>query len=60
VSETSKTCAIGATRKDETSDPSRFSRKSRESCANNEIRFTGVESARQLSPLFVTEGAGEG
>ena len=30
---------------DETSDPSRFSRKSRESRSNNEIRFTAVEQA---------------
>src|SRR6267143_7048750 len=37
VSETSKTCATGATCEDEISNPSRFSRKSR---ANNEIRFT--------------------
>ena len=40
VRETSKTCATGATREDETSDPSRFSRKSLESRVNNEIRFT--------------------
>ncbi len=32
----------GATRKDDTSDPSHFSRKSR---ANNKIRFTDVENA---------------
>jgi hypothetical protein len=38
MSETSKPCATGATREDETSDPSRFSRKSRESQAKNEIR----------------------
>ena len=31
-------CATGATREDKPSDPSRFSRKSRESCANNGIR----------------------
>jgi hypothetical protein len=30
----------GETREDETSDPPRFSRKSREFRANNEIRFT--------------------
>jgi hypothetical protein len=37
VSETSKTCATGATNEDESSNPSRFSRKSR---AKNGIRFT--------------------
>jgi hypothetical protein len=42
VSETSKTCATGATREDESSNPSRLSRKSR---VNNEIRFTDVENA---------------
>jgi hypothetical protein len=47
VSETSKTCA---TREDDTSDPPRFSRKPRESRANNEIHFTGIESA--ADPLF--------
>jgi hypothetical protein len=40
VSETSKTCATGVTREDEISDPSCFSRKSRESRTNNKIRFT--------------------
>ncbi len=35
--ETSKTCATGATREDDTSDPSRFSRTSR---AGNQIHFT--------------------
>jgi hypothetical protein len=50
VSETSKTCATGATREDDTSDPSRFSRKPRESRANNEIRFTVIE--RAADPLF--------
>jgi hypothetical protein len=37
MSETGTTSVIGATRKDETSDPFRVSRKFR---ANNEIRFT--------------------
>ena len=52
-SETGKTCATGATREDETSDPSRFSHKSHEPRANNEIRFTrnalsgGVATNRQ-------------
>jgi TonB family protein len=40
MSETSKTCATGATREDGTSDLSRISRRSRESRGNNEIRFT--------------------
>ena len=40
VSETSKTCATGTNHEDDTCDPSRFSRKPRESRANNEIRFT--------------------
>jgi hypothetical protein len=40
VSETSKTCATSATREDETFDQSRFSRTSRESRSNNEVRFT--------------------
>jgi hypothetical protein len=35
VSETSKTCATGATREDETSDQFRFAHKSRESRAND-------------------------
>jgi len=35
--ETGAKCATGVTREYETSDPSRFPR---ESCANNEIRFT--------------------
>jgi hypothetical protein len=37
MSETSKTCA---TREDDTSDPTRFSCKFRDSRANNEMRFT--------------------
>ena len=37
-------CATGATHEDETSDQSRFSRKSRESRTNNEIRFTEAEN----------------
>ena len=43
-----ETGATGGTREDETSNPSRFSRKSR---ANNEIRFTNDASRR----LFVEE-----
>jgi hypothetical protein len=34
------TCVTGATREDEVSDLSRYSRKPRESRANNEVRFT--------------------
>ena len=41
------TCATGATREAETSDPSRFSRESR---ANNEMRFTDVENAAWVKP----------
>ena len=40
VSEIRKTCAAGATREGETSNPSYFSRNSRESRANNGLRFT--------------------
>jgi len=40
VSETGKTCATGATREDDTSDPSHFSRKSHESPTHNDSRFT--------------------
>src|SRR5688572_31971606 len=36
----SEACATGATREDETFDPSRFSRKSRESRSNSEIGHT--------------------
>ena len=38
MSKTSRPCATGATREDETSDPSRFSRKSRATRTNREIR----------------------
>ena len=42
-------CETGVTPEDETSGPSRFSRKSRESRANNEIRDTGAENATDTS-----------
>ena len=51
VSETSSAYATGATREDETSYPSRFSRKSRESRTNNKMRFTIHASQVLRTPL---------
>jgi len=45
----------GATRENDTSDPSRFSRESRESHANNEIRFTVPESTAETGSARMSE-----
>jgi len=42
-------CATGATHDDDTSGQSRFSRKSRESGANNEIGFTRNDVLRNFA-----------
>jgi len=54
VSETSKPCATGATREDETSDPSRFSRKSRATRTNRaRLRHSSMRLFRlSTKPLW--------
>jgi hypothetical protein len=50
-------CVTGATCEDETSTPSRFSRKSRESRANNELRFTFDDPSMTDTKNHTGEGA---